>query len=79
MTRYNRMLFVDVEMTCWEGEPPPGERAELIAIGIVDLRTGDLAIRREKLFLVCPQASTISPFCSTLTGITPRDAAANKY
>jgi inhibitor of KinA sporulation pathway (predicted exonuclease) len=75
MTRYNRMLFVDVELTCWDGEPPLGERAELIAIGIVDLRTGDLAIRREKLFLVRPQASTISPFCSTLTGIMPKEAA----
>jgi len=76
MAKYNRMLFVDVELTCWEGEPPAGEQSELIAFGIVDLRTDDLAIRREKLFLVNPQASTISPFCSTLTGITRKDAAA---
>ena len=45
MAKYNRMLFVDVELTCWEGEPPAGEQSELIAFGIVDLRTDDLAIR----------------------------------
>lgn len=76
MAKYNRMLFVDVERTCWEGEPPLGERSELIAFGIVDFRTDDLAIRRETMLLVHPQASTISPFCSTLTGITPKEAAA---
>jgi inhibitor of KinA sporulation pathway (predicted exonuclease) len=76
MSRYNRMLFVDVELTCWEGEPPQGEAPELIAFGMVDLKTDELAIRREKLFLVRPQASVISPFCSTLTGITPKEADA---
>jgi inhibitor of KinA sporulation pathway (predicted exonuclease) len=76
MSKYNRMLFVDVELTCWEGAPPAGELPELIAFGIVDLKTDDLAIRREKMFLVRPQASAISPFCSTLTGITPKEAEA---
>ncbi|HSE75484.1 MAG TPA: 3'-5' exonuclease [Dongiaceae bacterium] len=76
MSRYNRMLFVDVELTCWEGEPPAGERPEVIAVGIVDLRTDDLTIRREQAFLVRPQGSSISAFCSTLTGITPKEAAA---
>lgn len=76
MTKYNRMLFVDVELTCWEGEPPPGEVPELIAIGIVDLKTDDLAIRRAQQFLVRPVLSNVSPFCSTLTGITPNEAAA---
>jgi inhibitor of KinA sporulation pathway (predicted exonuclease) len=74
MTKYNRLLFVDVELTCWEGGAPAGEISELIAFGIVDLKTDALAIRREKTFLVRPQISTISPFCTTLTGITPKEA-----
>ena len=74
MTKYNRILFVDVELTCWEGEPPAGEQPEVIAFGIVDLKTDDLKIRREKIFFVRPQVSTISPFCTTLTGITPKEA-----
>jgi inhibitor of KinA sporulation pathway (predicted exonuclease) len=63
-------------MTCWEGEPPAGEAAEMIALGIVDLKTDDLEIKRAQGFLIRPQFSTISPFCSTLTGITPNEAAA---
>jgi inhibitor of KinA sporulation pathway (predicted exonuclease) len=74
MSKYNRILFVDVELTCWEGAPPAGELPEVIAIGIVDLKTDDLDIRREKLFLVRPQVSAISPFCSTFTGIMPNEA-----
>lgn len=76
MSKYNRILFVDVELTCWEGEPPAGEQSEVIAFGLVDLKTDDLKIRREQQFLVRPQVSTISPFCSTLTGITPKEADA---
>src|SRR5688572_32749660 len=67
MSKYNRILFVDVELTCWEGEPPAGEQSEVIAFGLVDLKTDDLEIRREKMYFVRPQFSIISPFCSTLT------------
>jgi inhibitor of KinA sporulation pathway (predicted exonuclease) len=74
MSKYNRMLFVDVELTCWDGNAPAGEVSELIAFGIVDLRTDALKIRREKMFFVRPQVSMISPFCTTLTGITPKEA-----
>ena len=76
MSKYNRMLFVDVELTCWEGNAPAGEVSELMAFGIVDLKTDELKIRREKMFFVRPQVSTISPFCTTLTGITPKEAEA---
>src|SRR5688500_17182280 len=76
MSKYNRILFVDVELTCWEGEPPAGEQSEVIAFGLVDLKTDDLEIRREKMYFVRPQFSIISPFCSTLTGITPKEADA---
>jgi inhibitor of KinA sporulation pathway (predicted exonuclease) len=75
MSNYNRLLCVDVEMTCWEGPPPDGEQPEMIALGIVDLRTDSLEIRREKLYLIKPEVSRISPFCSTLTGITPKEVA----
>lgn len=76
MSKYNRILCIDVEMTCWEGAPPPGEVSEMIALGIVDLRTDDLEIKRAQQFLIRPQFSTVSPFCSILTGITPKEAEA---
>lgn len=61
---------IDVEATCWEGPPPSGEVSEIIEIGltVVDLaarkRTGRHGI------LVRPRRSTVSEFCTTLTGLT---------
>lgn len=76
MAKYNRILFVDVELTCWDGPSPAGEQSDVIAIGIVDLKTDDLKIRREKMYFVRPLVSAISPFCTMLTGITPKEADA---
>ncbi|MFC0541963.1 exonuclease domain-containing protein [Kutzneria chonburiensis] len=61
---------VDVEATCWEGSPPPGQVSEIIEIGltVVDL------VARERLakhrILVRPKASRVSGFCTSLTGLT---------
>lgn len=61
---------VDVEATCWEGSPPPGQVSEIIEIGltVVDL------VARERLskhrILVRPRASRVSEFCTSLTGLT---------
>ncbi|MFE9877862.1 exonuclease domain-containing protein [Streptomyces sp. NPDC005784] len=61
---------VDVEATCWEGPPPPGAVSEIIEIGltVVDL---DKGVRVEKhRLLVRPARSTVSAFCTELTGLT---------
>lgn len=61
---------VDVEATCWEGQPPPGQVSEIIEIGltVVDLRT---RTRRAKhRLLVRPSRSRVSAFCTELTGLT---------
>lgn len=65
---------IDVEATCWEGGPPPGQRNEIIEIG---LTTVDLAARRrlaKHRIMVRPEHSTVSDFCTRLTGITPAEA-----
>lgn len=65
------VLVVDVESTCWEEAPPPGQSSEIIEIGLcpVDLRT---LIRTEKRsILVKPVRSEISGFCTELTTLTP--------
>ncbi|WP_240192793.1 3'-5' exonuclease [Glycomyces sp. YM15] len=64
---------VDVEATCWQGEPPPGAVSEIIEIGlaVVDLD------RRERLakhrILVRPRRSRVSAFCTELTGLTQEE------
>ncbi|MFD9866559.1 exonuclease domain-containing protein [Streptomyces niveus] len=66
---------VDVEATCWEGQPPPGQVNEIIEIGltVVDLRAGE-RIAKHRL-LVRPARSEVSAFCTELTGLTPVEVA----
>lgn len=72
MTRANDVtLVVDVESTCWEGNPPSGQISEIIEIGIctVDMKT--LTRLEKHSILVQPIQSEISPFCTELTTLKP--------
>lgn len=73
--RLDRMLVVDLELTCWEaGAPPPGQRSEVIEIGIAELLLQDGAPRvgRVASFLVRPpRGAEVSAYCTGLTGISP--------
>ncbi|MFF3615090.1 exonuclease domain-containing protein [Streptomyces sp. NPDC002580] len=64
---------VDVEATCWDGPPPPGAVNEIIEIGltVVDLDRG-VRVGKHRL-LVRPERSTVSAFCTELTGLTAAD------
>ncbi|WP_207478366.1 exonuclease domain-containing protein [Arenibaculum pallidiluteum] len=73
--RSDRLLVVDLELTCWDGPTPPDEEPEPIEIAVVEVDTKALAIGRTGRWLVRPTRSTLSPFCSELTGITLRDLA----
>ncbi|MEW1779271.1 3'-5' exonuclease [Streptomyces sp. NPDC086777] len=61
---------VDVEATCWAGSPPPGEVSEIIEVGltVVDPAAGERLARHR--ILVRPARSTVSAFCTELTGLT---------
>lgn len=61
---------IDVEATCWDGEPPPGAVSEIIEIGltVVDLARGERVARHR--ILVRPTRSQVSDFCTELTGLT---------
>jgi len=66
---------VDVEATCWDGQPPPGQVSEIIEIGltVVDLDDG-VRLGKHRI-LVRPQRSEVSPFCTGLTSLTPEEVA----
>ena len=69
--RLDKILVVDLEATCWEGEPPAGESSEIIEIGlcVLDVATGE---RTDNLgILVKPERSSMSDYCQKLTTITP--------
>ncbi|MEU2458949.1 3'-5' exonuclease [Streptomyces sp. NPDC006682] len=61
---------MDVEATCWDGQPPPGSVNEIIEIGltVVDLSAGRRSSRHR--VLVRPVRSAVSGFCTELTGLT---------
>lgn len=66
----DKLIVVDLEATCWEHEPPPGEESEIVEIGLclLDIPTGHLELKRS--ILIRPERSRLSPFCSELTTLT---------
>ncbi|GAA4567721.1 3'-5' exonuclease [Planotetraspora kaengkrachanensis] len=74
MESFGRFLnVVDVEATCWDGPPPPGQTSEIIEIGlcVVDLESLE-RVSRHRL-LVRPARSKVSEVCTELTGLTQRE------
>ncbi|TQM33399.1 3'-5' exonuclease [Nocardia bhagyanarayanae] len=61
---------VDVEATCWSGRVPAGAVSDIIEIGLTVV---DLAARErigKRRILVRPERSSVSDFCTELTGLT---------
>ncbi len=74
--RLDLILVVDVESTCWNGDPPPGEDNEIIEIGVCPLEVASGKRRDKRSILVRPERSRVSPFCTTLTTLTQADVDA---
>ncbi|HRX86175.1 MAG TPA: 3'-5' exonuclease [Phycisphaerae bacterium] len=68
--RLDEILVVDVESTCWDGPPPPGEMSEIIEIGLCRLDVATLERVEKRSLLIKPVASQVSAFCTNLTTIT---------
>ncbi len=68
--KLDQIIVVDLEATCWEGDPPPGQEQEIIEIGVcvLDIASGGRSGKRS--LLVRPERSAISPFCTRLTTLT---------
>lgn len=67
----SRILVVDVEATCWETREDQGMFPnEIIEIGMCSLNIDTLEVSGKSTYLVKPQFSHVSPFCTELTGWT---------
>lgn len=73
--KLSKILIVDLEATCWENEPPKGQQSEILEIGyaLVNLDTGE--VEKNAGIIIRPSKSTVSPFCTSLTTITPEMAS----
>ncbi|MFW5667426.1 MAG: exonuclease domain-containing protein, partial [Coleofasciculus sp.] len=68
--KIDQILVIDVEATCWQGKPPPGQESEIIEIGVCLLDChSHYAVKTESI-LVKPERSTVSEFCTELTTLT---------
>ena len=77
MTRkYDQLIVIDIECTCWDGPIPPGEENEIIEIGVCRLRSSNWERYDKRSILVKPERSTVSPFCTALTTLTPEQVEA---
>ena len=71
--RTDRILVVDVESTCWAGDPPPGQMSEIIEIGLCVVDVAALERVERRSILVRPACSTVSAYCTQLTTLTQAD------
>jgi inhibitor of KinA sporulation pathway (predicted exonuclease) len=68
-------MVIDLEATCWEGEPPKYQSMEPIEIGVCLMEVApdnQWEITDHFGILIKPTRSYVSQFCQDLTGITQK-------
>lgn len=71
----DQILVIDVESTCWEGEPPPGQVSDIIEVGVCPIDVATLTRLPRRSILVRPARSEVGEFCTRLTTLTAADVA----
>jgi inhibitor of KinA sporulation pathway (predicted exonuclease) len=68
--KLDQIIVLDIEATCWEGEIPRGQENEIIEVGLclLDPKTGERSAKAS--YLVRPERSKVSEFCTRLTTLT---------
>ncbi|HEV3165398.1 MAG TPA: 3'-5' exonuclease [Isosphaeraceae bacterium] len=66
----DRILVIDLESTAWEGSPPAGEESEIIEVGLCLLEVSSCERVDRQSWLVRPERSRVSEFCTRLTTLT---------
>lgn len=69
-TKLDHIVVIDIEATCWRGEPPTGQQKEIIEVGVCLLNVDTGLRSRRRGLLVKPTRSTVSDFCTKLTTLT---------
>lgn len=54
MAALDRIVVVDIEATCWEDGPPPGQTNDIIEVGVALLDVASLTVGDKHSILVRP-------------------------
>ncbi len=76
-TKYDHIIIVDLEATCWRKGETRGHFSEIIEIGLSRFCFDKLEPLDKKSILIRPSLSTVSTYCTELTGLTQRDLEDN--
>ncbi len=64
------ILVIDLEATCWRGNPPQGMFNEIIEIGVAVVDAASREVVDKESLIIKPEYSEISDFCTELTTLT---------
>lgn len=64
------LIVVDLEATCWPDKDRQRSQSEIIEIGVAKIYLPNLEIKDKWTYIIKPQHSEISEFCTELTSIT---------
>lgn len=67
------ILVVDVSLTCWSGDPPPGQSPEIIEIGVCPVDIRGARVMQQHSVIIVPEISEISTYCSQVTRVHQTD------
>jgi inhibitor of KinA sporulation pathway (predicted exonuclease) len=72
--KWDKILVVDVEATCWDQDNRPDNPvSEIIEVGLCFLDVKTLERSGKQSMFVKPRYSSISPYCESLTSIMQAD------
>jgi inhibitor of KinA sporulation pathway (predicted exonuclease) len=71
MRKLDKIVVIDIEATCWNGNPPQGMQSDIIEVGVCLLDVQTHEVTEQKGIIVIPERSLVSEFCTQLTTITP--------
>jgi inhibitor of KinA sporulation pathway (predicted exonuclease) len=66
----DKIVVVDIEATCWRGQPPDDQVSEIIEVGVCLLDIASMALSDKRSILVRPVRSRVSAYCTRLTTLT---------
>jgi inhibitor of KinA sporulation pathway (predicted exonuclease) len=70
----DQIIIVDLEATCWEDgnfNRRDGQESEIIEIGLCLVDLAQRRVTKAESIIVKPEKSSVSPFCTQLTTLTP--------